>query len=155
MISLNLPSYSYKIKELETGKQIFDSIRKKYVKLTPEEWVRQHFIHYLVHYKHYSASLISVEHGMQHSKGRFRSDVLIHNNKAEVIMLVECKAASVKINQEVFDQIVNYNIRYRAPYLSVTNGMKHYCCQVDYTKKSIQYLKEIPDYRELYTNNNM
>ncbi len=149
MISLNLPSYSYKIKELESGKQIFDSIRKKYVKLTPEEWVRQHFINYLVHYKHYSASLISVEHGMQIPKGRFRSDILIYNNKAEVIMLVECKAACVKIKQNVFDQIVNYNIRYRATYLTVTNGMEHYCCRVDYENKSINYLKEIPDYRKI------
>jgi len=149
MEKLNLPTYNFNIKLEGQRKLIFDSIRKKYVVLTPEEWVRQNFISYLVEDKNYSRGLIAVEKKVDVNRMPQRSDIVLYNNKAVPIMIVECKAASVKISQDTFNQIARYNMKLQVPYLVVTNGLNHYCCQIDYENSSFKFIQEIPDYKSL------
>ena len=142
---LNLPDFSFKI----TGGEkplIFDPFRKKYVTLTPEEWVRQNFLRYLVEYKKYPSSLMVVENSLKTRQRSMRSDILVYSREGEPWLMVECKAPEIKINQEVFDQIARYNMKLKVPYLIVTNGMVHYCCQLDYTNNSWSFIKDVPDY---------
>jgi type I site-specific restriction endonuclease len=146
MENLNLPTYSFKIKSEVQRKLIFDSIRKKYVVLTPEEWVRQNFIRYLIEEKGYPASLIAVEKKVDVNLLPQRSDIVLYNANAKPVMIVECKAAKIKITQDVFNQIARYNMKLMVPLLVVTNGLHHYCCQMDYQKKTFEFLREIPHY---------
>jgi hypothetical protein len=149
MYALNLPTFDAKIKKTAEGLKIFDPLRRKFVALTPEEWVRQHFVHYLVSEKKYPASLIANEAAIKlHSLNR-RCDTIIYNNRLEPLMIIEYKEPNVPINQQVFDQIARYNIALRVPYLVVSNGMSHYCCRMDYEKMGFEYLVEIPDYEGL------
>ncbi len=146
MERLNLPTYSFTIKS-EAGRQyIFDKIRKKYVVLTPEEWVRQNFTSYLVSEKSYPPSLISIEKQFSYNKLSKRADILIYDRTAHPVMIVECKAPEVGINQQVFDQVALYNLRFAVSYLVLTNGKDHYCCFLDTPKGSYSFLKDIPDY---------
>ena len=149
MEKLNLPTYNFNINLEGQRKLIFDSIRKKYVVLTPEEWVRQNFISYLVEDKNYPRGLIAVEKKVDVNRMPQRSDIVLYNNKAEPIMIVECKAASVKISQDTFNQVARYNMKLQVPYLVVTNGLNHYCCQIDYENNSYKFVLEIPDYKSL------
>ena len=149
MEKLNLPTYNFNIKLEGQRKLIFDSIRKKYVVLTPEEWVRQNFISYLVEDKNYPRGLIAVEKKVDVNRMPQRSDIVLYNNKAEPIMIVECKAASVKISQDTFNQVARYNMKLQVPYLVVTNGLNHYCCRIDYENNSYKFVLEIPDYKSL------
>ena len=149
MEKLNLPTYNFNIKLEGQRKLIFDSIRKKYVVLTPEEWVRQNFISYLVEDKNYPKGLVAVERKVDVNRMPQRSDIVLYNNKAVPLMIVECKAASVKISQKTFNQIARYNMKLQVPYLVVTNGLNHYCCQIDYEKNSFKFISEIPDYKSL------
>jgi len=149
MKKLNLPTYPIKLKE-EGGKQyIFDTIRKKYLVLTPEEWVRQNFVQYLIQEKEFSAGLISIEKGLKLNELQKRADILVYNINSQPVVLVECKAQNVKINQETFEQIARYNMVFKVPYLVVTNGMEHYCAKIDFTQNSFEFLTEIPCYKEL------
>lgn len=148
MFQLNLPFYNITLKE-ENGKHfIFDDIRKKYLRLTPEEWVRQNFVKYLIDEKKYPASLIVIEKGLKLNELTKRADVLIYKDSTPVL-LVECKAPTVKISQDTFDQISRYNLTFKVPYLMVTNGMSHYCCQIDFEKNSYHFLEDIPEFGEL------
>jgi len=149
LIQLNLPSYSFRIKQHENAELIFDPIRKKYVKLTPEEWVRQNFIQYLVQEGSYPAGLIAVEHRFLQNKLSRRIDILIHNRKGEPVMMVECKSPETAINEGVFDQIVRYNMELKLPYIVVTNGMVNYACKVDHIGNTFEYLMVIPLYEEI------
>ncbi|WP_321306461.1 type I restriction enzyme HsdR N-terminal domain-containing protein [Marinifilum fragile] len=149
MENLNLPTYSFKIKSDLQRKLIFDSIRKKYVVLTPEEWVRQNFIRYLVEEKDYPASLIAVEKKVDVNLLPQRSDIVLYNHNANPIMIVECKASKIKITQDVFNQIARYNMKLRVPFLVVTNGLRHFCCYMDYEKKSFKFLEDIPNYQSI------
>ncbi|MCY1633086.1 type I restriction enzyme HsdR N-terminal domain-containing protein [Marinifilum sp. D737] len=149
MENLNLPTYSFKIKSDLQRKLIFDSIRKKYVVLTPEEWVRQNFIRYLVEEKKYPASLIAVEKKVDVNLLPQRSDIVLYNCNANPVMIVECKASKIKITQDVFNQIARYNMKLRVPFLVVTNGLKHFCCYMDYEKKSFKFLEDIPNYQSI------
>jgi hypothetical protein len=150
MIRLNLPTYSFNIKSRSNGQYIFDGIRKKYVLLTPEEWVRQNFVSYLIQEKSYPPALIKIEQTFLFNKLNKRTDVVIHDRKAFPVMLVECKAPDVRISQKVFDQIALYNLEFSLNYLVVTNGLKHFCCyMVSKPKKAWTYLKEIPDYDQI------
>jgi hypothetical protein len=149
MDKLNLPEYSFKISVVDGQNRIFDPLRKKMVVLTPEEWVRQNFIQFLVVEKFYPVSLIKVEMGFRLNKRLRRSDILVHNRKGEPLLIVECKAPSVKISQRVFDQIARYNMSLKVEYLLVTNGMDHYCCQIDHESKTYHFLKDIPDYKDI------
>jgi len=148
---LNLPEYEFKFREQNGQKQIFDSFRKKYVALTPEEWVRQNFLMYLISKKKFPQSLISVEAGLKVYKRSKRTDIVIYDKTGNPLVIVECKAPTIKINQEVFDQIVRYNIALKVKYLIVTNGLEHYCCSLDYEKITYKFHQEIPDYHNILT----
>lgn len=146
MKTLNLPDYACKI-EVKDGKNtIFDIIRKKYVVLTPEEWVRQHFVNYLIVHMEYPKTLISIEGGLQYNKMQKRSDIVVFNRKGVPFMLVECKAPEVKISQKIFEQAAMYNKTLKAHYMVVTNGMELYCCEMDHEKVSYQFVNELPVY---------
>ena len=148
METLNLPTYSFSVKSEAGRTYIFDSIRKKYVVLTPEEWVRQHFIRFLISEKGFPASLITVEQSFQFNKMQKRTDILVYNKQAEPVVLVECKAPSVSITPKVFDQIGLYNLSHRVPWLMVTNGIKHYCCQYVEQGDRYQFTDYIPEWSE-------
>ena len=145
-IPLNLPSYSLKIKEENETSYIFDEIRKKYLVLTPEEWVRQHLIQFLIHEKKYPRSLIRLEGGLKLNSLQKRSDILLFNRHGEKILLVECKAPSIKITQDTFDQIARYNFVHKVQWLLVSNGLQHFCCEIDYLGRSYKFMEEIPEY---------
>ena len=149
MYPLNLPDYPHKIKQEKDKAYIFDFIRKKYLVLTPEEWVRQHFVHYLITLKKFPSSLIVIEKGLKLNEMQKRADVLVYNKNGNPLVLVECKAASVKITQETFNQIARYNMNFKVPYLIVTNGLQHYCCKIDFINQSFLFLNDIPNYEEM------
>ena len=143
---LNLPNVVLKTKLVEGTTQVFDVVRKKYFKLTLEEWVRQHFIHYLNQDKNYPLGLMGVEKMIKYNNLKTRADIVIYNINREPSMLVECKAPEIKITQDTFDQIARYNFSLRVKYLVVTNGIQHFCCSMDYEKPTISFLEEIPSY---------
>ena len=150
-MNLNLPLYEFKSRNSSSGKkEIFDAFRKKYVILTPEEWVRQNFLRYLVEEKSYPSSLILVEKGLMVNRMQKRFDAVVYNNHGEAAALIEFKAPEVAISQSVFEQISSYNIKLRVKYLIVSNGLNHYCCRMDYEKNNFRFLKEIPTYAELF-----
>jgi len=149
---LNLPAYSFRFKSGDDGKAlIYDDIRKKYVVLTPEEWVRQHFVKYLIDEKAYPAGLVAVEVMFKMNRMVKRADILVYDKKGEPVLIVECKAPSVKVNAVVFDQIVSYNLKFRLKYIVVTNGMEHYACLTDPVRMEWSFLNSIPDYKTLMT----
>jgi len=146
MINLNLPKYSFRIKNKENKLYIFDMIRKKNIVLTPEEWVRQNFIQFLIKEKKYPKSLIAVEKQLQVNNVVKRTDILIFNKSGVPYIIVECKSSNVKITQDTFDQIARYNLKLNAIYLIVTNGLQHFYCKMDHQKMKYIFLNEIPDY---------
>ena len=148
-VPLNRPQYPLRIKQDDSGTFIFDEIRKKFLVLTPEEWVRQHLVHFLIIDKKYPRSLIKLEGGLKLNSRQKRTDILIFNNKGQKILLVECKAPSVKISQDTFDQIARYNFVHRVQWLLVSNGMQHYCCEIDFQHSNYRFLEEVPEYSEL------
>ncbi|MGB0887077.1 MAG: type I restriction enzyme HsdR N-terminal domain-containing protein [Vicingaceae bacterium] len=149
MQQLNLPPYPIKLKEEKGTKYIFDPIRKKYLVLQPEEWVRQNFIQFLIKEKAFPESLIAIEKGLKLNELQKRADIVIYDNQAEPIVLIECKAPKVKINQDVFEQVARYNMVFKVPYLLVTNGLEHYCAKVDFENNSFEFLQELPNYKSL------
>ena len=149
MQNLNLPPCNHTIKNGLQNKYIFDIIRKKYIVLTPEEWVRQHFVHFLIDYKHYPPSLMRTENGLKLFNTVKRSDIVIYNRNAEAVALVECKAPEVKISQSTFDQIARYNIHFNASILMVTNGLTTYCVKIDKAKGGYGFVNDIPEYSEI------
>ncbi len=149
MQELNLPSYEFRLKKDDGQVRIFDEVRKKYVALTPEEWVRQHFIMYLIKQKQVPAGLIILEKQLIMNKMSRRPDILIHNRQGEAVMIVECKAPEVNITQDTFDQVARYNSVLSVQYLVVTNGLQHFCCQMDYKGNTYRFLEEIPGYNEM------
>ena len=149
MLSLNLPSHPLKIVSRDNSLTVFDPIRKKYVSLTPEEWVRQNFVQFLINDKGYPPALISNEISIRLNKTAKRCDTVIYNRELKAMVLVEYKAPEVVITQKVFEQISRYNIVYKVPYLIVSNGMMHYCCHVDYDTQKVTFISEIPDYQSI------
>jgi len=148
-IHVSFPSFNFIVKSTETGRMIFDSFRQKYVRLTPEEWIRQHFLEYLVRVCRYPASLISVEMGFQYQEMRRRADIVVHDRIGRPFLMAECKAQDVKIVQSTFDQVSRYNRVVGARYLAVTNGLSHYCWQVDTATGSYQFLDGIPQFQQM------
>jgi len=146
MQKLNLPAYQFSIKTLNLKQYIFDSIRKRYVLLTPEEWVRQNFIRYLITEKKYPSSLMAVERQIEINGKLFRFDLLVYNKKGDPLLIAEFKAPGVSVNQEVFDQVVRYNMALKVKLVIISNGMQHYVCQIDYTTNSYKFLQEVPFY---------
>lgn len=149
MMQLNLPPCDFRTTQKEGRTLIFDVFRRRWVKLNPEEWVRQHFVRYLVDAKQYPASLIAIEHSLQINRQAFRADAVVFSNSGKPLLIVECKAPAVKISQAVFEQIVRYNFEFQVDFLIVTNGLTHFCCKIDKTNQTFEYLKEIPDYNEI------
>lgn len=149
MLQLNLPSAALKITRKENRDYVFDTLRKKYVALTPEEWVRQNFVHFLIRYKNYPVGLLANEVQISLNSTRKRCDTVLYNRNLTARMIIEYKAPYVNITQEVFNQITRYNIVLKVDYLIVTNGINHYCCKVDYRNNSYSFLRDIPEYSEL------
>ena len=149
MPRLNLPEFNFTFKNEGDKQYIFDEVRKKYLILNPEEWVRQNFVKYLIQHKEYPASLIALEMPFTQNKLDKRSDIVIYNKQGKAIVLVECKAIQVALSQKVFDQAAGYNLLIKAELLIITNGMSHYCCKPDYINQKWQFLNDIPSFAEL------
>ena len=149
MSALNLPPYETKLTEQDGKPQIFDRLRKCYVALTPEEWVRQHFVHYLIDHKNYPTTLMANEVAITLNGMNKRCDTVVYDKTLRPRVIVEYKAPTVKITKEVFAQISRYNLTLRVDYLIISNGLQHYCCRMDYEKQSFTFLQEIPEYSKI------
>ncbi|NDV59984.1 type I restriction enzyme HsdR N-terminal domain-containing protein [Bacteroides sp. 519] len=149
MLSLNLPAFESKIVSKDGKRVIFDIIRKRYVALTPEEWVRQHFVHYLINHKGYPASLMANEVNLKLNATAKRCDTVLYNRDLSAKLILEYKAPHIEITQAVFDQITRYNMVLRVDYLIVSNGIQHYCCKMNYVDQSYIFLQDIPEYSKL------
>lgn len=147
MQQLNFPNFVFRFKNSENKVSIFDEIRKKFVKLTPEEWVRQNVVRFLIEDKKYPKSLINVEKVLKINGLIKRYDVVVFNNEGSILVLIECKAPEIKISQATFDQIARYNLTMKAEYLMVTNGLKHYFCKMDYESEKYQFLESLPEFQ--------
>lgn len=146
MQELNFPKFSFRFKNSENKVSIFDTIRKKFVILQPEEWVRQHCVHYLITEKGYPKSLINIEKELKVNQLKKRYDIVIYNTDGSIHLIVECKAPKIEIKQDTFDQIARYNLELNATYLMVTNGINHYYCQMDFENEKYNFLKDIPGF---------
>lgn len=146
---LNLPNYPFKITQKDGLIFIFDEIRKKHLVLTPEEWVRQHFIRFLIDEKSFPSVLLQIEGGLSLNQTRKRSDILVYNNLGEKVMVIECKAPSVPITQATFDQAARYNSVYKTRWLVVTNGLNHYYAKIDHVNGKFLFVAELPNYTSL------
>lgn len=151
MTRLNLPSFEIKLRGTKAQPQIFDILRKKYIALTPEEWVRQHFVHFLVEHKGYPAALMANEIQLKVGEKTLRADSVLYSRDLKPRMIIEYKAPHIPITQKVFDQISIYNMLLHVDYLVVSNGLQHYICKMDYNDKKYLFLEDIPDYEELLT----
>ena len=149
MLALNLPAYETKITENDGKRQIFDILRKCYVALTPEEWVRQHFVHYLIDHKGYSKALMGNEVSILLTNTKRRCDTVVYDRSMRPRVIVEYKAPSVRITKDVFAQISRYNLILKVDYLIVSNGIQHYCCKMDYTDNTFVFLQEVPEYNKI------
>ena len=146
MQQLNLPQYDFRMRKTGNVTEIFDEIRKKYIRLTPEEWVRQNFLKYLISEKGIPVTLLGVEKAIKLYGMTRRFDIVAYSRNGKPLLLVECKAPGVKISQKVFDQAATYNIQLRVAYLAVTNGLEHYGIKVDFNNNTCIFLTEIPDF---------
>ncbi len=146
MQPLNFPKYTFRIKNSENSIHIFDIVRKKFVLLQPEEWVRQHVLHFLIFTKKYPQSLINVEKQLTVNNLKKRYDIVVFKPNGSIEVLVECKAPDIKINQSTFNQIAQYNYTLKSNHLMVSNGMEHYYCKMDFKSEKYVFLKEIPDF---------
>jgi Type I restriction enzyme R protein N terminus (HSDR_N) len=145
MQKLNFPSYSFRFKNSENKVSIFDPIRKKFIILTPEEWVRQHVVEFLIQEKKYPKSYINVEKLLKINDLNKRYDVVVFNPDGTIFLLVECKAPEIKISQTTFDQIARYNMVLKSNYLMVTNGLNHYFCEMDFVQNKYKFLQQLPE----------
>ncbi len=152
MMKLNLPAYEVKLSGSKEHPKIWDILRRKYVALTPEEWVRQHFVHFLVEQKHYPAALLGNEIQLKVGDKVLRADSVLYTRSLQPQMIIEYKAPHIPITQKVFDQISVYNMLLHVDYLLVSNGIDHYICKMDYEGKKYLFLEDIPDYGEILTN---
>lgn len=149
MQRLNLPEYQFNIKNKDDAFVILDTLRKRWVALTPEEWVRQNFVRFLIDDREFPAALMNNEISLTQNGIKRRCDTLVADRQGAPLVIVEYKAPTIEITQKTFDQIVRYNMVLRAKYLVVSNGMSHYCCKIDYETNSYIFLEEIPFYRDL------
>lgn len=149
MDRLNLPTYKYRLQQTSHGLNIYDELRKKFVALTPEEWVRQHFVAYLIGHKGFASSLMANEIALTLNGTRRRCDTVAFDRQGHPLVIVEYKASNVIVSQAVFDQIVRYNMVLQAKYLIVSNGMTHYCCRIDYDNHKYEFIPDIPRWEDL------
>ncbi len=143
---LNLPSYPLKLKRIKEKIYVFDELRRKNLLLTPEEWVRQHWIHHLHIYKRYPKSLMHIEGGMVLNGLQKRTDLVIYNKQGQKVLLAEFKAPAVKISPKTFEQISNYNRQHKIPLLLVSNGIEHFFCRINFENNSCEFLQDLPNY---------
>lgn len=148
-MQLNLPTYEYRLREQNGRQQIFDVLRRRYVALTPEEWVRQHFVHYLIEHKGYPKGLLANEVELRVGEKNLRCDTVLYDKALHPKIIAEYKAPDIAITQKVFNQITVYNMLLHVDYLIVSNGMQHYCCQMDYEQNRYTFLSDIPCYDNL------
>lgn len=148
MQKLQFPSYSFRFKNSENKIAIFDEIRKKFILLTPEEWVRQHVVQYLLQDKNYPKSYINIEKLIKVNELNKRYDIVVYQPNGELFLLIECKAPEIKITQQTFDQIARYNLVLNAKYLMVSNGLNHYFCKIDFENEKYVFLEELPNFGE-------
>jgi hypothetical protein len=144
MIALNLPPFDHKIKNKEGKLFIFDILRKKYVFLTPEEWVRQHFVHFLINRYHYPKALMKAEGGLKYNNLPKRTDLVIYDRQGKPFIVIECKDVFTPLSQATFEQAARYNFILKAPYLIVVNGLSYHCCLIDHLNQSYHFLDDIP-----------
>ncbi len=149
MLQLNLPSYSFKRKNVDGKEYIFDVFRKKYIQLTPEEWVRQNTLRYLIEEKAYPENLIAVEKKLVIAGRQLRFDALVFDNRGNAKVLIEFKAPHILLSQEVFDQASVYNYQLKVPYLLISNGLQHYFCKVDFDQNQYIFAENIPKYNSI------
>jgi hypothetical protein len=144
MNNLNFPKYNFRFQKYQNKVRIFSRLRKKFVVLTPEEWVRQHCVMFLIHEKNKSPYLMNEEKKVIINGMSKRYDVVVYKPDGSIELIVECKAPEVNITQDTFDQIARYNLSMKADYLMLTNGINHYFCQLDYEKQTFVFIPEIP-----------
>lgn len=149
MLTLNLPAFPIKVDNRDGRAVVFDVIRRRYVALTPEEWVRQHFVHFLLEHKGYPQALLANEVQVQLNGTKKRCDTVLYRRDLTARMIIEYKAPEIVITQKVFDQITRYNMVLKVDYLIVSNGLQHYCCRIDYEQNSYTFLEDIPMYTDL------
>ena len=149
MRTLNLPDYQFNIKKNDNSFIILDTLRRRWVALTPEEWVRQNFVRFLIEERQFPAALMNNEISLTQNGIKRRCDTLVANRDGKPLVIIEYKAPTIQVTQKTFDQIVRYNMVLKANYLIVSNGMSHYCCKIDYENNSYSFLSEIPCYSEL------
>lgn len=149
MIRLNLPSFDIKTRVVDGRGQVLDPLRRRWVALTPEEWVRQHFIHWLTSSLGYPQALLANEVQLNIGMKKLRADSVLYDRELHPKMIIEYKAPSIPITQKVFNQIMAYNLQLYAPYLVVSNGIKHYCCKLDNVGKKYLFLSTMPCYEEI------
>ena len=150
MVDLNLPEFEYKVKKREDGSwAIWDRLRERWVALTPEEWVRQHFVEWLITDRQFPAALMGNEVSLTQNGIARRCDTVVADRMGQPLVIIEYKAPTINVTQKTFDQIVRYNMVLHARYLIVSNGLSHYCCQIDYETGKYNFLQRIPNYDEL------
>ena len=149
MVQLNLPPYNIKVKNEDGRRKIFDILRRKYFVITPEEWVRQHFIHFLIDHKGYPVSLLANEVALSVGDKVIRADSVLYDKNLSPRMIIEYKAPHIKLTQKVFDQISAYNLLLHVDYLIVSNGIETYICKMDYAQQTYVFLETVPDYKSL------
>jgi hypothetical protein len=146
---LNFPDISARLKRIDEVVKIYDEVRKKWIALTPEEWVRQHLIHYLRDHLGYPGSLMAVEKSLRYNGMTRRSDLVVFGRDSAPLLLAECKAPGIKIDGKTFDQAARYNLQYQVPYLLVTNGLEHYFCVMDFSSTTWKFSDKIPSFQEI------
>lgn len=149
MLALNLPTYAAKVITKEGKQLIFDPLRSRYVALTPEEWVRQHFVNFLLTEKGYPQNLVGNEISIRLNNTQKRCDTIVYDRFLSPLAIIEYKAPSVQVTKTTFDQIARYNMALQVRYLLISNGLSHYCCRIDYETQDYAFLKDIPFYNEL------
>jgi type I site-specific restriction endonuclease len=153
MLQLNLPQYSFRIKKQNEKLVIFDSQRKRYVALTPEEWVRQNFIRFLIEEKGYPAAYIAIEKQLNMNGMKKRCDAILYNEHAQPFLIIELKAPNVAISQATFDQVAVYNAKLKVDFFIISNGIEHFCCKVNLETARYEFFPEIPDFNQIVTKN--
>ena len=149
MIPLNLPSYPIKLAGTRQKPSIFDILRRKYVALTPEEWVRQHFVHFLIEHKGYPSSLLANEVSLKIGEKSLRADTVLYDRNLQPRMIIEYKAPSIPLTTHILNQVGNYNRLLHVDYVIISNGLQHYCCKMDYASQRFVLLEDIPPYQEM------
>jgi len=149
MYQLNLPSFEFKLRKNESGGEVYDFIRKKFIKLTPEEWVRQHWLQTLVQHYQCPAGRISVEKALSYNQTSRRTDVVVYDDHAKALLILELKAPEVNLDEKTCEQIAIYNTSLKVPWLLISNGIQHFCFKVDFHQSKCQLVEELPDYHQM------